>query len=509
MIKSVPSLFTKILSWFFLNLILLAGSLTFFFSFQPQVNLHAMFGKQISHRLRTAGMLISHDLAKTPRKNWSQLLVRHGKIQQVDFALILADGTSFSSTGATLPEAVVTRARWALQLGPPPDEIPPHLFFAPDPLRQNNVGEENKGDSNNNARGTERQLRPTAYVGKPHLMMKTQNPKRYWTGIKIPLPHRPLLNPKPVLLLVESDSVTGNGFFFSPLPGILFAGLVLLISVIFWIPLVRNITKPLARITLAAEKIAGGRFDIAIHEPRTDEIGRLARSINHMTSRLTAFVTGQKRFLGDVAHELGSPISRIQLGLGILEQRTTGENKQRVKDVLEDVDHMSQLVNELLSFSRAEVNRKAIKLVTVNLLQVVQNAVKRETTSGISIITEIDPGIRVTAASELLTRAVANLIRNATQYAGNDQPIFISAHQRKKKVTLTIRDTGPGVPEDDLDQLFEPFFRPEPSRDRNSGGVGLGLAIVKTCIETCQGTVSAHNGTPNGFIVTVILNTRL
>jgi len=106
-----------------------------------------------------------------------------------------------------------------------------------------------------------------------------------------------------------------------------------------------------------------------------------------------------------------------------------------------------------------------------------------------------------------LTRAVANLIRNATKYAGNAGPVYILAENQKDKIALIFRDAGPGVPETMLDQLFEPFFRPEASRNRDSGGVGLGLAIVKTCIETCQGTVCACNGEPHGFTVTVTLTT--
>jgi two-component system sensor histidine kinase CpxA len=335
--------------------------------------------------------------------------------------------------------------------------------------------------------------------------MKTRNPKRYWTGIKIPLSLEVSSRPKPGLLLVSSDSITGNGFFFDPLPWMLVAGAVLLISMLLWIPLVRNITNPLRRMTLAAEEIARGRFDVTIHEPRTDEIGRLSKAINHMTSRLSAFVTGQRRFLGDVSHELGSPISRIQMGLGILEQRTTGENQTRVKDVLEDVDHLGQLVNELLAFSRAEINAKSVKLNIVNLHPLVEEVIKREEIGSTTIVNEIPPDIRVKAAPDLLTRAVANLIRNAVKYAGHAGPVHIAAEKKKNKIALIVRDAGPGVPEGMLDQLFEPFFRPEFSRTRDSGGVGLGLAIVKTCVEACQGTVCACNGNPNGFKVIVLL----
>ena len=257
--------------------------------------------------------------------------------------------------------------------------------------------------------------------------------------------------------------------------------------------------------TRAAESIANGRFDITIDEPRADEIGRLAKTINHMTTRLSGYVTGQKRFLGDVAHELGSPIARIQFGLGALEQRVGKENRQRVLDVLEDVEHMSKLASELLAFSRADLKSDTVKLEPIYLLPVVQAAVKRESAIAADIRVTLDPRIQVVASAELLARAFANIVRNAVKYAVGAGPIAITAEKKKEWVAICVRDSGPGVPEEFLDQLFEPFFRPEASRDRDSGGVGLGLAIVKTCVEACQGTVTARNLKPSGFAVTITL----
>ncbi|MCI5224139.1 MAG: ATP-binding protein, partial [Candidatus Electrothrix sp. AR4] len=95
--------------------------------------------------------------------------------------------------------------------------------------------------------------------------------------------------------------------------------------------------------------------------------------------------------------------------------------------------------------------------------------------------------------------------RNAVKYAGEAGPIMVSAIEINDQVAISVKDLGPGVPEGYLDRLFEPFFRPEPSRDRDSGGVGLGMAIVKTCTAACNGTVSARNREPKGFAVTVTL----
>jgi two-component system sensor histidine kinase CpxA len=426
----------------------------------------------------------------------------------VDFALVLEDGHCFSSTGGDLPGEVIKKAKDALHRPPLPGRFPPPFGFE-EPQRhpKNHRVDDVFAPLEKNAIKRKPPLHADGLDGRPSFIMKTLHPTRYWTGVRIPLPPNTSHPPAPALLLAISDSVTGNGFFFDPLPWMIVAAAVILISVFFWIPMIRNITQPLTRMTRATEKIAQGRFDVTLNEPRADEIGRLAKAINHMTVRLSTFVKGQKRFLGDVAHELGSPIARIQFGLSALEQRVNTENRKRVVEVIEDIDHMSKLVNELLAFSRAQMNSKTIQLENVILHPLVQAAVKREITPAAEIIINIDPEIRVLASAELLTRALANLVRNAVKYAGDNGPINVLAERKKDTVSIEVRDIGPGVSEDLLDQLFEPFFRPEPSRDRDSGGVGLGLAIVKTCVETCQGRVVARNLKPRGFAVTITLKT--
>ena len=503
--KPAASLFTKILSWFFLNLILVAGTLVLFFTFQSHVNLHALFGQQGKDRLQTAGLLIAHDLGQTSRTRWSDVLARHAEIHQVDFTIVFEDGFQYSSKNEELPETVMTKIRNTLQHKPPEGSLPPS--HEPPPPRRSSENQIVGNSKGNQALEREPPPPPKWNEEKPYWLMRTRHPARYWSALRMPLPSQPSQPPVPAILLAASDSITGHGFFFDPLPWILVAILVIFISVLFWIPMVRNITRPLARITRATEEMAEGNFHVSIHEARTDEIGRLSKAINHMSTRLSAFVKGQKRFLGDVAHELGSPIARIQFGLGALEQRMGKENQKRVWDVMEDVDHLSKLVNELLAFSRADIKADTVTLESIRLLPIVQEAVKREITSSEKIVIEIDSGIHVIASPELLTRALANLIRNAVKYAGETGPVYITAEKRAAGVQITVRDSGSGVPEDLLHQLFEPFFRPEPSRDRDSGGVGLGLAIVKTCVETCKGTVSAANLQPNGFAVTITLNT--
>lgn len=483
--KPFSTLFSKILLWFFLNLALVAVVLGIFFAVQSKVDFEGFWSRQATDRMRITGRLISHELGKTSADQWPGLLSRYSEIYQIDFALILSPEHILSSKEMPVPSKVMTAVD---EMGIFKDTPGKYYHRARKHAQEPGLHEP-----------------PVPRRKSSRLMIRTQNPSKYWAGIIIPIFGYPGTPPKPAMLLAVSDSITGNGFFFDPLPWIFASLIVVALTVIFWIPFVRHITKPLERMTHATEKIARGRFDVKINEPGSDEIGRLARAINHMTSQLSGYVNGQKLFLRDAAHELGSPIARIQLGLGILEQMADEKNRDKIKDVMEDVVHMSNLVNELLSFSRAEMMPQKVKLLPTNLLEIVQKSVDREAIPGVEMITDIPQGMIVFADPELITRALCNLLRNAARYAGHYGPIKITAKREKDEIILQVIDSGPGVPEQLLDKLFEPFYRPEPSRKRETGGVGLGLAIVKTCISACKGSVTAKNLKPRGFAITIRL----
>lgn len=505
--KPTASLFAKILAWFFLNMVLVTAALMVFFIFQQRINLQALFGRQGADRLQTTGMLIAHDLSQSPQIDWPDILARHASVHQVDFTILLVNGKIFSSTNEKIPARVIQKIRGVLRRRPPKDRsMLRRMKDDPQHMPGHRSAENSESLRRSEIIEKKFSIHAPEFDKKPYFRIQTRHPTRYWSGLRIPLPLGHVKPPEPVMLLAVSDSFTGKGFFFDPLPWIVAAGVVVLVSALMWIPMVRHITHPLSRMTQATEKIAEGSFDIALNEPRKDEIGRLAKAISHMAARLSALVKGQKRFLSDVAHELGSPLARIQFGLGALEQRVEEKGKKRVRGVMEDVEHLSKLVNELLAFSRADIKSGTVQLESVALLPIARTVVERERTSSVEIIIDMDADIRVHASADLLTRALANLVRNAVKYAARDGSIKITAEKNAEKVIIEVRDNGPGVPEDLLDQLFEPFFRPEASRDRDSGGVGLGLAIVKTCVETCRGTVSAGNLQPHGFAVTITLS---
>jgi two-component system, OmpR family, sensor histidine kinase CpxA len=166
---------------------------------------------------------------------------------------------------------------------------------------------------------------------------------------------------------------------------------------------------------------------------------------------------------------------------------------------------MSALVNELLSFSKAGLEAGTTPLAPVGVAAVVQKAVAREAFAAGSIEVAIAPDLQVSANEALLLRALSNVLRNAIRYAGDRGPIVIAARREGPMVEISVADQGAGLPQEELEEVFAPFYRPESARTRETGGAGLGLAIVRTCVEACRGTVSCKNRTPAGLEVTIQL----
>ncbi len=195
----------------------------------------------------------------------------------------------------------------------------------------------------------------------------------------------------------------------------------------------------------------------------------------------------------------------MQVATGILERSSGGVTSETVADLRDDLDQMSKLVNDVLSFSKAGLRGPDIKLSRVPLAEVIERVLEREANGSSMIQHEVPAGIYVNANADLLERALSNLVRNAVRYAGAAGPITISASSDGQRVILRVRDHGPGLPEADLDRIFDPFYRLEYSRASESGGAGLGLAIVKSCVEACEGSVLCRNRPQGGLEVEITL----
>ncbi len=293
-------------------------------------------------------------------------------------------------------------------------------------------------------------------------------------------------------------------------PWLWLAGGGIVFSSLLWLPLLRGMTRSIRQVTEATRAIAEGRFDARVDSGRRDELGALSQAINQMAARLDGLMRGQKRFLGDVAHELCSPLARLQLALGIIEQRAdaTGDKRQAgyTRTAIEKAGQIARLVDQLLAFSRASLGESSLRLRSVNLRAAAGEAVARERVEGVEVRLEVPGDLAVNADPDLLGRALANLLRNAIRHGGQAGPITLSAHpDEPNMVVTTVTDQGPGVPPDELPKIFDAFYRVDTARTPEMGGVGLGLSIVKVCVEACGGTVTARNRPLHGLEVLVRL----
>ncbi len=469
------SLFTKILLWFFLNLLGLVVVLGVFFNWQ-QPGVVRAFGDTNSG-LRAVAQLMTEELREKNTDERTTTLKRFSDAYQVDFLLYTARGEKVAGKEMALPTAVLTEIQapppGAPRPGAPPPGVP--LFVPPPP-----------------GRGGPRPPFPVSEV-------ETAAPTLYWKIVRIPLIERDQPEHIKAALIAVSPSKSGNGLFFDPKPLVLLVVVVFGLSILLWWPFVRSLTRAIRQMTTATEQIAEEQFDVRVDEQRGDEIGRLGKAINHLTARLSGFVHGQKRFLGDISHELNSPLARMQFALSILEDRVAPQQRAYVTDVQEEVQLMSRLVSELLAYSKAGMKSAEVQLEPVRLRALVQQTLAREAAQHVAVKCEIAETLEVLANPELLARAFANVIRNAVRYAGSEAQIHIAASSHGQQVKVCVTDNGPGVPARALDKLFDPFYRLEADRARSTGGTGLGLAIVKACVEACQGTVTAKNRQPSGL----------
>lgn len=330
----------------------------------------------------------------------------------------------------------------------------------------------------------------------------------YWFGLRL-TPQRGQRppsgrRPDPTTLLIRVDSIWGLARLFGLHLWAGVAAAAMGISILFWLPFVKSASQRLKRLTHATEQIAEGRFDVRTDITGRDEISRLGGAVDTMAGRLDTMVNGQKRFLGDVAHELGSPIGRLQIAIEIIEQRADQQLKPSIVDARDEVQQMSALVNELLAFTRAGMRPRDAELTSVELTPLIKQVLAREDPAN-RVHAHFPNDLQARADASLLARAIANLVRNARRYAGETSAIELTATRKDDHVIVVVEDNGPGVPAESLARLGEPFYRPEAARTRESGGVGLGLAIVRSSITACGGEVRFTNREPHGFRTEITL----
>lgn len=259
-----------------------------------------------------------------------------------------------------------------------------------------------------------------------------------------------------------------------------------------------GVVSPIRRIAASIAQFGQGDLSVRVSTRRQDEIGQLGRSFNQMAERLERLIVSERRLLGDISHEIRSPLARLKFAIRLA--RTCPDSNAALDRIERDVDRITSLVADIVEITFIEGDPAVQGTSVVRAADIVDEvirdcAVEAEMRSCRIAVNGQLVG-EVLGSHELLRRAVENVLRNAIRYSPDHATIDVSLGEDSRAALITVRDFGPGVPEDALARIFDPFFRVEEARDATSGGSGLGLSIAKRAMQVHHGTICAENASP-------------
>jgi signal transduction histidine kinase len=277
-------------------------------------------------------------------------------------------------------------------------------------------------------------------------------------------------------------------------------GLLTVLAVLTWLSIGRTLA-PVGAIGAHAEAISGTNLSSRVPEPaQMDEIGRLARIVNRMLSRLEASSERQRRFVADAAHELRTPIASLRTQL---ETATAAGGGADERELLKDTMRMQAIVEQLLLLARADADRAWLRSSLVDLDEVIDSAIATSPTpNGVRIDAAAVEPVQLHGDGDLLEQTFSNLLQNAVRHAASTVRVSGGSPNGRAAV-VTVEDDGPGVPPNRRADIFERFVRLDEARDRHDGGLGLGLAIVTEIVRAHGGSVSVDGSDLGGarFVV--------
>ena len=273
--------------------------------------------------------------------------------------------------------------------------------------------------------------------------------------------------------------------------------------------LARYLTSPAIQLSRVARRFAGGDLAARVGprlSARRDELGELGRDFDFMAERIEAQRAGERRLLGDISHELRSPLARLQVALDLAEQGADAGTRGYLARIEEEVEELGALIGQLLTLTRLEnAGAEAVGQQTIDVAalvaEVCADADFEASASGQTVELRQTAAAQVRGNEALLKSAIENVVRNALIHAPASSQVRVTLQATETEAIIRVRDWGEGVPTEALDELFRPFFRVALARDRQSGGTGLGLSITQRALASHGGSVKASNAEGGGLEV--------
>ena len=267
------------------------------------------------------------------------------------------------------------------------------------------------------------------------------------------------------------------------LPGLL----LIFIAIIF----LKNQTRPIVNLAKAAERFGKGEYVKEFRPSGAKEIRQAAFEFDRMRKRITIHLNQRSEMLSGISHDLRTPLTRLKLQLALINQ------KDLAKKMTDDIEEMERMLNEYLEFSRHQKNEET---EVVNLNEVIDEVIKKYSGKNINAI--LDDNLEINIRPNSIKRCLTNLIDNGLAYG---KKVDVLAKKTINNMIIFVDDNGPGIPEEEYQNVMKPFYRIDKSRGQNKSGVGLGLSIANDIIRSHGGIISFEPSPLNGLRVKISL----
>ena len=269
------------------------------------------------------------------------------------------------------------------------------------------------------------------------------------------------------------------------------------VALVCWL-LAVNIASPLRGLARTVDRFGAGNLTVRVNSQRKDEIGELSRAFDRMAERIGTLLTAERRLLQDISHELRSPLARLSFAAELV--RTAEDQDAALARLKKEIQRLATLVDSLLQVTRAEGDPLTSAAEDLRLDSLVEEVVEdcrvEADVRQCTIALQAGAPVSVCGDRELLRRAIENVVRNSIHYAPPNSTVDVELDATGDAARVAVRDRGPGVPEEALDKIFQPFYRVDDSRHSSTGGMGLGLAIAMRAVRLHNGRLWAQNAHP-------------
>ena len=266
--------------------------------------------------------------------------------------------------------------------------------------------------------------------------------------------------------------------------------LTILLSIVIAMFLSRRIAKPISDMTKKATKLADGNYNLVFESTGINELDELANSLNYLEQEVSKTDTYRRDLMANVSHDLKTPLTMIKAYAEMIKDITINDKEKTIKNldvIIEETERLNILVNDILELSKLQNNQDNLDIEEFDIVLLIKDILRRyeiiKETENYNLILESPESIIVKADKKRISQVIYNLINNAVNYTGDDLKVTVRLTEENKDCLVEIIDTGKGIEEEDLQNIWNRYYKQEKNHKRNVIGTGLGLSIVKSILE--------------------------